>query len=328
MRIGVVGPDQEDDFAANVADGLRDLGHEAVMTGPTLRVRHGQFASRIRRVVRDGIARHPRFGAHLANGLLETLRRNDVDLVITVESLRPDVVETLSRRGIPVALWFPDAVSNLGPMWMFSAPYRALFFKEPVLVDRVRRMVELPVHYLPEACNPRIHRVPLEAERLDSVAVVGNIHPLRARLLEQLVHDNVPLALYGPELGGFMRSHPLRRLHTGRYVRGAEKALVFRGSAAVLNNLHPAEMEGVNCRLFEATACGAATVTEHRLAVDDLFTSDEVFAFTNYDELRTTLLRLVGNPLLGREAGDRAAARAAADHTYAIRLERLLEVTS
>jgi hypothetical protein len=51
---------------------------------------------------------------------------------------------------------------------------------------------------------------------------------------------------------------PLREIHTGRLSIGEEKARVFRSAAAVLNNLHPAEISGVNARLFEAAGSGAA----------------------------------------------------------------------
>ena len=70
----------------------------------------------------------------------------------------PESVAGLRRNGARVALWFPDAVANLGRALMLMAPYDALFFKEPHLVDRLRAMLDLPVYYLPEACNPRCHR--------------------------------------------------------------------------------------------------------------------------------------------------------------------------
>jgi len=37
---------------------------------------------------------------------------------------------------------------------MLLAPYDAIFFKEPILTDRLRAMLDLPVYYLPEADLP------------------------------------------------------------------------------------------------------------------------------------------------------------------------------
>ena len=57
-----------------------------------------------------------------------------------------------------VAYWSPDPVTSLGRSLMLLAPYDAIFFKEPHIVDRLRAMTDLPVYYLPEACNPRWHQ--------------------------------------------------------------------------------------------------------------------------------------------------------------------------
>ena len=71
---------------------------------------------------------------------------------------------TLRRAGVKVAFWFPDAVSSFGRQKMLLAPYDAMFFKEPHVVERLRATLDLPVHYLPQGCNPRWHR-PMTARR-------------------------------------------------------------------------------------------------------------------------------------------------------------------
>ena len=81
---------------------------------------------------------------------------NECEIVITVEQrLMPDVVRQLRRNGAKVALWFPDSVLNLGRQLMLLTPYDAIFLKDPYLVDRLRAILDLPLFYLPEACNPR-----------------------------------------------------------------------------------------------------------------------------------------------------------------------------
>ena len=57
-----------------------------------------------------------------------------------------------------MVLWFPDHVGAMGANSIFAAGYDHLFFKEQHLVDRSRKMLNLPAHYLPEACNPLWHR--------------------------------------------------------------------------------------------------------------------------------------------------------------------------
>ena len=326
-RIGVVGPNGLDDFASNIADGLIELGQNVELLGPVVRAPGPRRLKAVASALANDARRTPTFGRRVEHHVVAAALERELDLVITVESLRPDTVEALRDRGVRCALWFPDAVSNLGTMWMFAAPYSIVAFKEPVLVERVQRLLEMPIMYLAEACNPRIHRVPsLVGDRVREIAVVGNFYPTRVSLLQRLVSDGYPLRLYGAPLPAPASRSSLSALHTGRYVRGIEKATVFRSAAAVLNNLHPAEIEGINCRVFEATACGAAVVCEHRQALASHFSvGEEVLAFTDYRELTTELDKLLASHELSTKIGDAAAMRSKSDHTYAQRLTKLLE---
>jgi spore maturation protein CgeB len=260
-------------------------------------------------------------------GLTRKANELELELVITVEDLPPEVVRLLSQGGTSVALWFPDHVGNLGPLWMFEAPYRALFFKEPLIVESARDLLGLNAHYLPQCCDPTIHG-PVDGPFEPTVAVVGNMYATRVRLLQRLVDDGIPLKLYGGLRSKALAGSPLIELHSGRYLRGREKSLVFRNSAAVLNNMYPAEVMGVNKRLFEAAACGGATVSEFRPTLDQLFEPSEVLAFRSYGELLTQLRDVLADPLGARQMGDRASARAYRDHTYEHRMIELLDVLS
>lgn len=322
IRIGVVGPAAEDDFAANILNGLDDLGMSAVALGQPVPSIPGRRATMVAATMR----RDPKLGPLFERAIVRRANDHNVDLVITVVSLTPDTVRALRSAGIRVALWFPDHVANLGALWMFNAPYDGLFFKEPALVRRLNALIDLPLHYLPEACNARIHRPVQSKEAAGKVAVIGNLHPIRARLLERLASDGVPLAIYGPPYHSPLHAS-LRPFHAGRYVRGLEKSAVFSSASAVLNNLHPAEMEGMNCRLFEATAAGGAVVSEHRPELEKLFTvKDEVLAFRSYEELVDALRSLLADNALGRRLGAAASRRALTEHSYTERLTALLNL--
>ena len=68
------------------------------------------------------------------------------EVVINLDvSLMPSVVSRLRGYGARVAFWFPDHVANIGRQLMLLAPYDALFFKEPHLVERLRANLDLPV---------------------------------------------------------------------------------------------------------------------------------------------------------------------------------------
>ena len=151
----------------------------------------------------------------------------------------PSVVTRLRNSGAQVAFWFPDHVGNLGRQLMLLAPYDAIFFKEPWLVDRLRATLDLPVYYLPQACNPRWHRPVTPAGTEPCLVIAGNMYPSRVRLLDRLIAKGIPLRLYG---GGFPRwigETTSKAVHTGRYIAREEKAQVFRSAAGVLNTMQP-----------------------------------------------------------------------------------------
>jgi spore maturation protein CgeB len=104
---------------------------------------------------------------------------------------------------------------------------------------------------------------------------------------------------------------------------------VCRFDAGVLSTMPPAEVAGVNGRLFQATGCGAAVLTELRRAVPGLFTvGDEVLAFRDFDEVAGQATRLLNETGLTARLGAAAARRAHRDHTYELRVTAILEKVS
>jgi spore maturation protein CgeB len=324
VHIGLIGGSRPDGFQTNIGDTLPGMGHRVTHLGSTSVTRAGRMVNRVAAVARSALpALDDRLHRRLAHAALE----RGCDAVITVQGdLSPAAVATLRRNRVPVALWFPDAVCNLGRQRMLVAPYTALFFKDPLLVRRLRDTLGLPVWYLPQACNPRWHR-PLGEPGADrTVAVVGNAYPSRLLLLRRLHEAGVPLAVYGAGVPAWARDAWPSRLPVRGPVFREEKARVFRGAAAVLNNLHPAEMHGVNLRLFEAAAAGAAVLCEQRPVLADLFDpGTEVVPFGDFSELVARARELLADPALTRKLGDAASRRAHSEHTYAHRLPVILE---
>ena len=93
--------------------------------------------------------------------------------------------------------------------------------------------------------------------------------------------------------------------------------------------MHPAEVSGVNSRLFEAAGCGAAVLTEFRSTVPDLFdVGAEVLAYRDFDELVNQASCLLNQSALRTQLGNAAARRAHRDHTHDLRVTTILEKLS
>lgn len=322
LRIGVIGPSFRDSFADNIASGLEDLGHEPVLLGSS--------APRLRRMggpLNAVTVRWAQAERFTQRSLWYALGSTRLDAVISVEgALSPHMVAAVKDKGTKVALWFPDHIANLDRQLMLLAPYDVVCFKDPWIVDRLSLTDQERMRYLPEACNPRWHR-PIEGARpvsVGKVVVVGNVYASRLRVLEALADCGIPIELYGPMPPKWLRDRMTVK-HTHRYVDRESKAEVFRSAGAVLNTLYPAEIRGMNCRLFEAAASGGAVLTEWRDELPRLFEpGTEVASYSTFEELVETAQRLLEDPATARSMGDRASLRAHAEHTYAHRLEMLL----
>lgn len=299
------------------------MGHQAIALGSAYSL-GGPRTSRVAVFIRNAV---PRLDEREQGRIARAASDRGCEVVINIEQrLMPGVVCQLRRNGAKVAFWFPDALLNMGRQLMLLAPYDAIFFKEPHLVDRFRAVLDLPVFYLPEACHPRWHRPMVPAGTEPYLVIAGNMYPSRIRVLERLLAKGIPLRLYGPGFPRWVGPTPLRNVHVGRCVFREEKARVFRSAAAVLNTMHPAEVNGVNARLFEAAGCGAAVLTEYRPSLEELFAiGDEVLAFRDFGELMNQAERLLGEGGLTARIGDAAARRAHRNHTYERRLAVILE---
>lgn len=324
MRVMVVGPGEPDSFADNVSHTLRRMGHDVFAIGPALR-RTGQ------RRIDHGfalLAEHATpLQAALQSHLVAGAERFRPHVTITVDRLiGPSAIGRLHELGSLVYLWYPDAVSNLGRHDVFLAGYDRMYFKNPVLVQRLRDIQGLPVHYLPEACNPDWHRPQGEYGSNDYLAVVGNLYTTRVLLVDRLVRAGVPVRIFGAPLPGWVGFRHLTAHHSGREVHRQQKAAVFRHAVAVLNNVHPAEFAGTNCRLFEATASGALVLTEEREGLRDLFdVPGEVVTFSSFDELVDRYRQAREDRSWANAIADAAAIRSLRDHTYEVRLRTMLE---
>lgn len=334
----VIGPDHLDAFATNIGAGLREWGVESIVIDQNAVLNRARVTSAYGRygtVVGEALRRMPRARQLLVGRPIEQqLSRCDPSLVICVSAeFGPEQIErwrALTPRATWV-FWYPDHLANLGAHRVLLAPYDHLFFKEPFLVDLLATRTDLPVHLLADGCNPAHHRTTEPAddeERLRyqcDVAVAGNLYPYRLLVLRDLP-ERVDLRVYGnpherPE-SGFDRVVEAR---TGEYVAGRTKALAFRGAKIALNTMHYAEIRGVNCRLFEATACGGFVLSHSGPDVERYFTpGTEIVTFDSPKEMAEAVEHYLHAPAERQSIASAGQKRAHDEHTFRHRVGDLL----
>jgi spore maturation protein CgeB len=81
----------------------------------------------------------------------------------------------------------------------------------------------------------------------------------------------------------------------------------------------------VNPRTFELAACGAFQLVDQRALMGELFAPDELAIFSSIDEMQEMISHFLSHPDERSAFASKARARALAQHTYAHRMQSLIE---
>lgn len=330
----VVGVFYADSVALHVAEALEDLGHPTMRfeVGPSLQPTAGTLRKRyeqVRRRIADMSGSIEVVRRRFTRRLLGAARGRSVGLtVVCHDFLQPKEVALLREAtGAPVALWYPDHIGGFGKAWFLNAPYDGLFFKDPYIVHVLRRNLDKPIYYLPEAFSPRRHRVDRlrEEDRLVfgcDIATASNLHAYRAAFFARLGDYEVKLWGNPPPL--WMDVGSVAAMIGGRYVVHEDKARAFLAAKIVINNLYPAEIWGINARAFEIAGIGGFQLIDWRPGLGQLFEDGtELVSFYSMTDLRGKIDYYLQQPGHRAEIARRGRARAMRDHTFGSRLALL-----
>lgn len=329
MRVLVSGDIFPDSFARNIVVTLGHMGH-SVMSIPEspISTNPNRYWFRFRSVI-------PKVFPHLETSrhddLVKCARGFQPDLVlITHGHLPPHVIDRIrNASGAKISIWFPDALTNLGRQYMLASSCDAWFFKDPYMATVFREKIGLNAYYLPEACNPLWHsKVKLtKSDRRKygcDLATASNMYYYRAKSLETF--KDYDLKMWGRSYARWLESS-LRPSYQNFFVAEVEKAKAFNAAKIVLNTMHYGEIEGVNCRLFEAAGCGAFQIADWKPALPELFEPEhEIVTFRARQELKEKVDYYLAHPLERQEIAERARTRAHCEHTYQKRLEKMFGV--
>ena len=244
-------------------------------------------------------------------------------------------LKRLRQNGVPTAMWFVEDF-RLFTYWRAFAPYYDIFAviqKEPFLSELAAIGVSNSL-YLPLAALPSLHR-PMElspAEQKEfgaEVSFMGAGYPNRREAFVRLAGPG--FKIWGTEWEDEPRLAPFVQRGGGRI--GSEDCVRIYNATAVNLNLHSsvradALVSGgdfVNPRTFELAACGAFQLVDRRALMPELFGEDELALFDSLEELKEKMAYYRDRPEERKAMAAKARARVLAEHTYAVRMRRLLD---
>lgn len=252
-------------------------------------------------------------------------------LVTLGNQLSPKTVQRLRAvTRARIACWCQDQMTTLGRQFLLGSEYDAVFVKDRYMHDLFSRMVKsTSFFYLPEACNPRVHRtVELTATEREiygcDVMIAGTLYYYRQEILRHLAQFD--LKIWGTRPDWLLNR--LRVPHSGREVFADDKARAANGARICLNTLHYGEVDGLNVRAFELAGCGGfQLITSVPVLAEHFHVGSEIVAFRSADELADLVRYYLDRPQLAAEIALRGQLRAHREHTYEHRLREILRIT-
>ena len=307
-----------------VPQALAELGHDVRVIDYS-----PSFVEKLRRKLAG------RDAAGVVTGrLMKAIEEARPELFLTLYGVNvaQPVLAELRRRSVVTANWWLNDPFQWERAARILGDYDFAFTNARYSVDAYAAAGLKHVSFLPSACDPSIHR-PLERASRGALSFAGDWGPQREEVLERLHAAGVEVDIHGPWRRKLRPGSPLRkRLHHG-FFTPERMVEIFAEYGATLN-IHTWRGRfdyGLNPRVFEAGACGAPQLVDHKRELDEIFTHEERAAFVVYRD--DGELVSLARSLPTRNGELRAAARAAAAsfgerHSYKARMRELLSVVS
>ena len=282
---------------------------------------------------------------YLENSYLQVLSHA---VLAKVETFEPDLVlaqaqaplsiqalKRLKRDGVATAMWFVEDF-RLFTYWKGFAPHYDFFAviqKEEIFEELQTIGVENAL-YLPLAAHPEVHKPlelsPAEQRRFGSdVSFMGAGYPNRRVAFRELIrHD---FKLWGTEWDGDSVLAPFVQL-AGARVSSEDCVRIFNATKVNIN-LHSSVQarelvtggDFINPRTFEIAACRAFQLVDRRSLMPESFADDELATFGSMDELQDKIAHFLIHAEEREGFAARGQARVLKEHTYAARMQTLLD---
>ena len=218
---------------------------------------------------------------------LKTIRP-DLVIVFTgaARSISPKIVEQIKVNSKAVFCWFVDSSVNLSSSILYSK-YDQIYFVDKGLLNYLAPIMRTKKSsILLEGFNLSHHKPKHLPSIGKNIAVVGSLYTERILLLEFLVERGFNLDIYGFGLPRGYVNGILTKFDKKKFVTLEKKSQVFQNSRCVLNSFHPAHINAINCRIFEAMASGALVVSQwSELLANTFIDGHEILLYKSYEDL-------------------------------------------
>lgn len=339
MNVAIIGSFYGERFGQLISEALVNLGHEttnisAEVNFTNSRLLGDRLYSFNKTLYQEVFSKIPKIRRKKSKDIYAQIKGKSIDLVLALHDyLNEEEVSEIRRiTKAPVAMWFPDAMSNFRKSTFFNSGYDAMFFSDKYIVHKFVSEFSLPTYYLPQCFSLSKHkRIDLTEEDLDiyecDITNAGNLYPSRAALYQHFTDYN--FKLWGGPPAIWMNTEKLRHIIMGKIVFMEEKSKAFSAAKIVLNNLHPAVVDGVNKRTFEIPACGGFQISSLRDATNELFeVGKEIVCYKNLEDLKEKIDYYLNpkNESERKEIIDAGYNKAINHHTYEHRMKEMLEL--
>ena len=255
-------------------------------------------------------------------GLEEAIRAFEPELLFVVHGRKFSGRRASLARHYRSAVWLLDEPYEVDDTSRFSGNFDTVFVNDPGTLSRHRN-----AHYLPVCYDPLVHTYRAGEERPYGAGFIGGANPRREEALARLARRG----LLSYTVGGPWHDAEVSRVCLSGNIPAGETAQLYRRTEIVLNlfrtkhHYNAAHIPAVsmNPRNYEALACGALVISEHRPELETVF--PELPTFRSLEEMEAMVEQYRQDPALARKARD-ASIRRLATHTYAHRLSSALAV--
>jgi spore maturation protein CgeB len=267
----------------------------------------------------------------VANKIIES----EPELVVCTYRFTHPICIKLIKQAMPnvkVVHVNPDQLTTLEYQQIFASPYDAYFTKDRFIVDFMRNKMGLNAFYLPEAFNPRVHKMPnvvraeLEKKIKIDVVAFGTMYPYRDNMVGQLIKFGIDVSLFGTPNKRFSKPE-IERNFKNEFITGDRKSEILYGSKIVFNNFHYAEIESANAKFFEIAGIGGFQLCDYKPVLNEYSAIPvEQFTYKSIGEAIALVEYYLDKPELRHEMALKQYNHFALNHTYEHRINQLLQL--